>query len=117
MEEKDIEKPGEREELIVSHCPTTQPAPETGCFLGLLEPPGPQPAHGHTGEADILSQENDLWVFSEALTADFDLCIHPASIQLNPYHCRPRDCEQIYSRYFQHVIQYRLLQITDQMLQ
>lgn len=41
----------------------------------------------------FLSQERDLWDFSEALTADFDLCIHPASMQLNPYHQRPRDRE------------------------
>lgn len=104
--------------MIVSHCQPTQPAPETGCFLVLLKP---QAACGHTGEADILSQENDLWGFSEALTADFDLCIHPASIQLSPYRCQPRDREHIYRQgppsYFQHVIHYRLLQITDQMPQ
>lgn len=41
----------------------------------------------------FLSQELDLWDFAEALTANFDLCIHPASIQLNPYHNQPRDRE------------------------
>ncbi len=74
--------------------PSTSFSPETGCFL-----PGPE-ASRPLGQADAVQEHQvffisraDLWDFSEALTADFDLCIHPASIQLNPYHQQPRDRE------------------------
>lgn len=78
---------------------------------------------GHTAASSISSQEQDLWdFFSFFWGSDFDLCIHPASIRLNPLSLPAQTwwaSRQIYGQrppsYFQHVIHYRLLQIADQM--
>lgn len=94
------------------HAPIKRPppCPRSRLFLGVIPQP-PAPLAG-------------LWPYTfffisrarfEGFLWDFDLCIHPASIQLNPYHHQPREPRH-QDGYFQHVIHYRLLQTTHQML-